>query len=155
MLSEAKDWALAVSTISITGGIIASLLPRNTYKKLFKYIVGVVMVYTLLHPIIGKNSINFNIQDYLKDNYQVSENVDKYAETAMLSSAEKSIVGMFSDFAERNETELKINCKCIIENEKILIEAINIIDCKPIENLSLIKDFAEDSGIDKDILIFG
>ena len=90
-MDEVKKWAITISGVSILSGIISSLLPEDSYKKLFRFIAGVFLLYAVLQPLFGRNSIDFNIGDYLSDNYEVSDNIDKYAKSAMLSSAEKAI----------------------------------------------------------------
>jgi hypothetical protein len=153
-MDEVKKWAITISGVSILSGIISSLLPEDSYKKLFRFIAGVVLLYAVLQPLFGRNSIDFNIGDYLSDNYEVSDNIDKYAKGAMLSSVEKSIEDMFIDFAQSKTIQLKINCSCEIINNKIVVEEIRISECTPTESADDIKDFAVRSGFDESLLIF-
>ena len=153
-MDKIKLWALTVSTVSIISGVILSLLPKNAYKKYYKFIVGIMLVYTFLQPIIGKNSIDFDITDYLKDNYEVSDNIDKYAQSAMVDSAEKAIEAMFTEFADKNSIDCKIRCKCRINNRKITVDKIYIINSLSEEKTILIEEFAVSAGFDESILIY-
>ena len=153
-MDEVKKWAITISGVSILSGIISSLLPEDSYKKLFRFIAGVVLLYAVLQPLFGRNSIDFNIGDYLSDNYEVSDNIDKYARGAMLSSAEKAIEDMFIDFAQSKDSEIKIDCNCNIADNVIAVEKIRISECTPKESLEDIKDFAVRSGFNESLLIF-
>ena len=153
-MDEVKKWAVTVSAVSIISGVVASLLPDDSYKNLFRFIAGIILVYAVLQPLIGKNSIEFDINEYIKENYEVSEDIDKYAQNAMLDSAEKAIENLLSDFAEKNNTDLKINCKCEVQEGNIVINEIRVADCVPEENLGIIKQFAIESGFDESVFIW-
>lgn len=153
-MDEVKKWAITVSAVSIISGVLSSLLSENTYKNLFRFIAGIVLVYAVLQPLIGRNSIDFNIKDYLKENYEVSENIDKYAQSAMLDSAEKAIEDMFSDYAKSKGIDLKIDCSCKLYNNNITVDEIKVTKCVPKENMNMIKQFATESGFDKSVLFF-
>ena len=153
-MDEVKKWAITVSAVSIISGVVASLLPDNSYKNLFRFVAGVVLVYAVLQPLIGKNSIDFDINEYIKENYEVSKIIDKYARSAMLDSAEKAIEDLLLDFAKKNDTDLKLNCKCEVQDGNIVINEIKVITCIPKENLSIIKQFAIESGFDESVLVY-
>ena len=153
-MDKNKNWIITISMVAIISGIIESLLPDKKYKKLFRFISCTVLLYVFLQPIIGNNSINFHIEDYLSDNYEVSENIDKLAQNAMTDSAEKAIEDMFTDFAEENNIEFKVRCKCTVIDNEIKIDNIFVTDCAPTESVDMIINFAINSGFDKNQLIF-
>ena len=151
-MDEVKKWAVTVSAVSIISGVVSSLLPNNTYKNLFRFVAGVVLVYAVLQPLIGRNSIDFNIGDFLKENYEVSENIDKYAQNAMVDSSEKAIEDMFLDYAKSNGADLKIDCRCKVYDNNIIVEEIVVTECVPKEKLNIIKQYAIESGFDESVL---
>ena len=152
-MDQVKKWVITVSAVSIISGVVSSLLPDDTYKNLFRFMSGLVFVYVILQPLIGRNSIDFNIKDYLIENYEVSENIDKYAQSAMIDSAEKAIEDMFLDYAKANSTDLNIHCTCKVYDGNITVKEISIEKCIPKENLDLIKQFATASGFDESVIL--
>ena len=149
-----KSWIVTISMISIISGIIESLLPDRKYKKLFRFVAATVLLYVFLQPVMGNKIINFNINDYLSDNYEVSESIDKFAQNAIVDSAEKAIEDMFLDFAGDNSITCKVKCKCSVVDNKIMVDNIYVSDCATKESEELIIDFAFNSGFDKSQLIF-
>lgn len=152
-MDEVKKWAVTVSAVSIISGVVSSMLPENSHKNVFRFVAGVVLVYAILQPLISKNTVDFNIEDYLGDNYEVSENIDKYAQSAMLNSAEKAIEDIFLDFAQNSGTTFEVDCVCSIDNGNVVIDEIRIINCSSEESISLVRQFARESGFDENVLI--
>lgn len=153
-MGDFKKWIMMISAVSVFSGIVSSLLSENSYKKVFSFVVGSVLVYTLLQPFVGKNSVDFHISDYLKFNYEISENIDIYAEKSMIQSAEKAIEDIFYDFADSNGINCEISCECIVSDNKMCIDEIYISDCKTEENINLIREYAIKSGFDESIIYF-
>lgn len=149
-----KTWILTISMVAVISGIIESLLPDRKYKKLFRFATCIVLLYVFLQPIMGNNSINFHIEDYLHDNYEVSENIDKLAQDAMVGSAEKAIEDMFIDFADKNNIEFNVQCKCTINDNEIKIDNIYIFNCTPKESEDMVINFAVNSGFNNNQLNF-
>ena len=111
-MSDMKQWAVNLSVISILSGLLLALLPQSTHKKVFKVVVSILLIYASILPFIGSKSIDFNLSDYMKDNYQVSENTDKYALSAIVRSAEKTIENILTEKAESENLKLDFKCYC-------------------------------------------
>ena len=90
-INKISQWALTISGVSVVSGILFILLPQNSHKKMFRTIISIVMIYAALQPFAGTNAFDFDISDFIKDNYQIREDIDKYALSGMLRSAEKAI----------------------------------------------------------------
>ena len=153
-MDKIRQWTLTLSAISIISGLILVILPQGTNKKLFKVIVSVIMIYAALQPIIGMEGIDFNIGDYLKDNYRVSENIDKYALSAMINSAEKAIENLLAEKAEEMNLNFTFSCVCSEADGEISVEKI-IVSPKADENeKEIIESIIESLGFDKSIIIY-
>lgn len=149
-----KSWIISISLVSIINGIIESFLPDGKYKKMFRFSVGIILLYVIIQPLTGINAVNFSIDNYLSDNYEISENIDIYAQKAIVSSAEKAIEDMFIDFARDHNINYKVKCICSVSEDQISIDKIYITDYKPADAYKTILTFAVSSGIDKNKLIF-
>ena len=82
-MDKIRQWTLAVSTISMISGILLFIVPKSTQKNCFKVIVSIILIYSVIHPLIGSKGIDFNISDFLSDNYHASENLDNYTLNSM------------------------------------------------------------------------
>lgn len=153
-MDKIKQWTLTVSAISIISGILLSLLPKSMNKSYFKVIASIIIIYAVLQPFIGSNSIDFKIDDFLKDNYQVSENLDKYAISSMISSAERAIEDLYSEKAESYGIDLTFECECIIKNDEIAVKKITVYPIPDSNEIELIEEWSETFGFDKSIVIF-
>ena len=153
-MDEIKQWVLTISAVSIVSGVLISVLPKSSHKNLFKTITGIVLIYSAITPILGADGIDFNIEDYLVDNYSVSENIDKYALSSVVDSAEKAIEDIMLREAANNNIECRFSCGCVIENDKILPNKI-IVTPKPSEDdMNKIILIAENLGFDKNAISF-
>ena len=72
-MKDIKQWAIMISAVSIISGVLISILPKSSHKNLFKTITGILLLYSAITPILGAGGIDFNIKEYLDDNYAVSE----------------------------------------------------------------------------------
>lgn len=153
-MDKIRQWTLAVSAISILSGILTSILPDNGYKKYFKVVSGIILIYAIIQPLSGSNGFDFKIDDFLKDNYMVSEEIDKYAVSSMINSAERAIEDLFYDKAEENNINCEFKCTCFLYNNQISVKNIKVISDISEYDKSLIEDWIISFGFDKSILFF-
>lgn len=153
-MDKIKQWSLTVSAISILSGVLISLLPKSSHKNLFKTITGIILIYAVMQPIIGGSGVNFKIGEFISDNYTVSENIDKYARSSIVDSAEKAIENLLSEEAAKIEVNCKFKCRCKIEDNKIKVELISVTPALDTEDAEKIRNISETMGFDKDIIIF-
>ncbi len=153
-MDKIRQWTLTVSAVSIVSGVLISLLPENMNKSYFKVIASIILIYAALQPFIGSNSIGFEIDDFLKDNYQVSENLDRYAVNSMLSSAEKAIEDLFLEKAEKSGLKLNFNCECVLNGNEISVEKIRAYPITNTNEMHLVEEWSDEFGFDKSIVIF-
>lgn len=153
-MNEIRQWVLTISAVSIISGILISLVPKSSYKNLYKTIIGLVLVYTFLQPFIDSKDIDFNINDYLFDNYSVSENADKYAQASIIRSAEKAIEEILIEESEALKIECTFKCSCKIKNEEIIVEQISVKFKTDKEDKKSIEELTEKLGFDKTVLVF-
>ncbi len=153
-MNEIRQWTLTVSAVSIMSGILNCLLPKSMQKNIFKVVAGIVIIYAFLEPLTGVNRLDFKVNDFLKDNYQVSENIDKYAVNSMINSAEKAIEDLLFEKAEENNIDCKFECKCILTENQIIVSQITVSPRLSQNEKTLIESWSESYGFDKSIIIF-
>ena len=153
-MNEIKQWATMISSVSIISGVLICVLPKSSHKNLFKTITGIVLLYAVITPIIGADGIDFNIEDYLKDNYSVSENINKYALSSVVDSAEKAIEEILLKEAQRVNISCSFICECDVEDDKIVLTALTVTPELSDENMKIIEEFAVSLGFDKSIISF-
>ena len=153
-MEEIRQWVLTISAVSIISGVLISALPKSSHKNLFKTITGIVLLYSAITPIIGADGIDFNIEDYLLDNYSVSENIDKFALSSVVDSAEKAIEDILLEEVENSGIECGFTCECAVENDKILLIKIEVTPKLSEDDMNKIIIIAENFGFDKNVITF-
>ena len=153
-MEKVRQWTLIVSAVSVMSGILTSVLPKNMHKNYFKVISGIIIIYAVLQPLTGTNGIDFKMNDFLSDNYQVSNELDKYAVSAMVNSAEKAIEDILNEKAKEMSIECKFKCECYIRNDQMEVRKISVNpNVNPTEK-KLIEDLCEDYGFNNSVVFF-
>ena len=152
-MDKIRQWAILISSVTIISGVLVSLLPKGSHKNLYKTIIGIVILYAFIQPVMGGNDINFKVSDFLIDNYEVSKNIDKYALLSMVSSAERAIENLLSEESIMNNIECSFACKCKVENEQIVVDEITVKNLKA-EDYQRIKDIVRALGLSENIIKF-
>lgn len=153
-MDKIRQWTLTVSAVSVISGVLLSLLPEKMNKSYFKVVTSIILIYAIVQPLTGSYGYGFNANDYLKDNYQVSEDLDKYAVNSIISSAEKAIENLYSDKAEENGLNINFDCECNITNNEITVEKIKAYPTDNSEERRLVEAWTEEFGFDKSIVVF-
>lgn len=142
---------MVISAVSVLSGVLLSVVPTGKLKIAYKSLISVILVYTFLLGVIEFNSIDFNAEEYIKDNYKVSENLDRYAIDSMISSAEKAIEGLLDDYAEKSDIECMFKVVCAEEDGNIVVNEISVSDCTEAD-ASKIYDLITALGFEKNII---
>ncbi len=153
-MDKIRQWTLTVSAVSIMSGVLISALPKSMHKNYFKLITSIILIYVLMQPLLGKNIIDFNISDFLNDNYKVSENIDKYAMSSMINSAEKAIEDLFYTKAEENNIECRFECDCALSNDEIAVKRIKVTPDLNEAERQIIENWSVSLGFDISIVAF-
>ena len=148
-----KQWTIVISTVTIISGVLISLLPESSHKNLYKTIVGIVLLYTFIQPIIGGNNIDFKVTDFISDNYKVSENIDKYALSSMVNSAENAIEELLVQEATNKNIDCTFTCRCAVENEQIVVKEIRVENLQTQSHQTII-DIVKSLGLSGNIIEF-
>jgi hypothetical protein len=112
------------------------------------------MIYAALQPFAGTNAFDFDISDFIKDNYQIREDIDKYALSGMLRSAEKAIEDILSEEAEAYNIKAKFRCQCTEQSDEIVISNICVYGDYDEKFKGSIENIITSLGFDKSIIIF-
>lgn len=153
-MNDIRQWVLTISTVSIISGAVVSLLPKSSHKNLYKVITVIIMVYAFIQPFAGSKGVDFRINDYLSDNYSVSREIDKYAVSSIVDSAEKAINNLLSEESAVLSKKYTYKSKCKIVDEQIIVEKITVLP-KPDENdLMKIEEIAEHLGFDSKVIVY-
>ena len=68
-MDKIRQWTLTISAVSVISGVLVSLMPKCSNKNLYKVISVIILIYAFMQPFTGTMGINFNLTDYLSDNY--------------------------------------------------------------------------------------
>lgn len=150
-MDKIKQWTLTVSAVSVISGILLSLVPGGKLKPAYKTLVSILLVYTFMLPVISSLSLDFNIEDYLKDNYKVSENFDKYALENAVSSAEKAVKETLNNYFKSQDIQCDFIVQCDINDGEISVGKIYIISR---EEKSKIISLMKEIGFEEEIIEF-
>ena len=153
-MADMKKWALIISAVAIVSGVLSALVPEGKMKKAYKTLGAVVMIYAVLLPLINSDVIDFRIDDYLQDNYEVSEKMDKYARQAIVNSAEKAIEDLLYESAEEKGLSCKFKAQCDVIDEKIIVSSVNVTGAKTQSQKDLISDIVVGLGFKKETIVY-
>lgn len=123
-----KSWIITVCAISVVSGIITCIMPRSQTKKIFQYVCGVVIVYSILYPFItgsfqlpelssifggGEQAVSFEMNEK-------SDEVYLFATQSGCESTAKEII-----------TQLGLSCdsvkaECTCDNGQVNLKSITV-----------------------------
>lgn len=111
-MSAFKSWSMTICIVSVVCTVIEILFPKGKMEKIFKVVLGVFLLCSLLIPLknVLKN-INFNAkkhENFIKDSSKLKSTIDDQAQNA----------------AQKN---LKGTIQKILEQKSIKPEKINVI----------------------------
>ena len=76
MISKINIWAQGIVIATIIATVIQLILPENKNKKYIKIVVGIYILFCIIHPVIGKS---INLDDYNLKNYVVGDGFNEKA----------------------------------------------------------------------------
>lgn len=153
-MDKIRQWTLTVSAVSIVSGLLLSIIPKSSQKSFFKVVASVIMLHTILLPVINSKGIDFDLENFLSDNYQVSENLDKYALRSMIHSAEKAIEDLLYSKTKELGIDCRFECECEIRNEEIAVTEIIVYSPDEAEQKLEIQNLINDFGFDESYIVF-
>lgn len=151
-MDKIGDWALTVSVVSIISGLLPALLPKDYKKRIYRVFTCIMLLYAIIQPFVGSDGVDFDIESYLKDNYSVSNNIDTYANSPVISSAEKAIEELLSDECSKRNFDCVSDCRCKIINNEIVLETITVKNVS--ENKEAVCEIIESLGFSRDKIVF-
>ena len=65
MISKINIWAQGIVIATIIATVIQLILPENKNKKYIKVVIGIYILFCIIHPVVGKtvNLNDYNIED--------------------------------------------------------------------------------------------
>ncbi len=77
MIEFFRNWCEEIIVAVIISIIIEVILPEGNHKKYMKVVIGIYVIFTMLHPLLGKLNMNFDFaKEFNLDTAQVSSNVN-------------------------------------------------------------------------------
>lgn len=77
MIVFLKSWCEGIIVAVILSILIESILPEGNHKKYVKVVIGIYVIFTILHPLLGKLNMNFDFEkEFNLDTTQVSSDVN-------------------------------------------------------------------------------
>lgn len=125
-MDKINQWSVTVSAVSVISGILLSLIPDSKIRPAYKTLVSIVLVYSIMLPLTNSFSINFDINDYIKENYNIRDDLDKYALKSALSSAEKAIEEALNDYFTYEKIKCDFSVECYLKGEEIRVKRITV-----------------------------
>ena len=123
MISKINTWTLNIIVIIIISSLVDILLPNNKSKKYIKVVLGIVILFCILNPIVGKNiEVNNIFENYITvENNKVSSiEYDRNLKQQVDKSISKKIKEML------NENDIDSNNIIVDMDEKYNINKIKI-----------------------------
>ncbi len=153
-MDKIKQWTLIISAVSIVSGILLSLIPKGNLKPAFKTLSTVILVYAFFLPLIDTNGVDFSIDEYLNDNYEVSESLDKYAKQSIISSGEKAVEDLLADSAEKEGVECEFKVTCEVTDSEMIISKITVRGEVSENEKNIIRRIGSQLGFDEAVIEF-
>ncbi len=151
-MEKIKQWAVVISAVSVISGLLLSVIPSGKLRPAFKSLISIILVYTFMLGFIDSRSIDFDIGEYLSENYEVSESLDKYALQGVVSSAQKATEQLLYEYAEENKLSCKFEVECGVGDEEVFISKIIVTDCESAEEKEKIISLISGLGFDKALI---
>lgn len=153
-MEEIKKWSLLISAVAVISGVLLSVLPEGKLKKAYKTLTGVILVYAFLYPVVSGHYVNFTVSEFLSDNYEISENIDKYALSAVIGSAQKAIKELIENELEKKSISSKVTVECTEKDGEVKIASVSFLDNLSEEEKDEVIDICLSLGIDEKIVKF-
>ena len=153
-MEKIRQLALSVSLVSIISGVLISLLPKGKNKEFYKIITTIIIIYVFIQPFTGIQTPDFNIENIRDNNFKVSNNIDQYANSTIISSAESAIETLLLQNFSNEGISCNIKCVCEIKDSKINIVNIIVKDCSNAQEKNVVKEIIANSGFDSAVLRF-
>lgn len=153
-MDSIKKWTLLISSVAVISGILLSVLPEGKLKGAYKTLTGMIILYAFLYPMLSGNTIDFNVDNFLLDNYEISENIDKYALTAVISSAEKAVKELLDEEIKKKNINCEIKVQCSEEKGEIIIDSLSLTGILTKEEKTQVINIAKSLGFSEDKIIF-
>ncbi len=153
-MDNIKQWVVTLSTISIISGVLISLLPKSSHKTLYKSLTAIIMVYAVLQPLTYTKKLQLNIDDYLYENYSISNSLDDYAISSVVNSAETAIENLFIEEAEKLEINCNFQCSCEEKNNEITVTKLTVTPKLTPEDKEEIYNIVKSLGVNTEVIVF-
>ena len=153
-MDNIKQWVVTLSAISIISGVLISLLPKSSHKTLYKSLTAIIMVYAVLQPLTYTKKLQLNIDDYLYENYSISNSLDDYAISSVVDSAETAIENLFIEEAEKLEIDCNFQCSCEEKNNEITVTKLTVTPKLTPEDIEEIYNIAKSLGVNTEVIVF-
>ena len=153
-MDNIKQWVVTLSAISIISGVLISLLPKSSHKTLYKSLTAIIMVYAVLQPLTYTKKLQLNIDDYLYENYSISNSLDDYAISSVVDSAETAIENLFIEEAEKLEIDCNFQCSCEEKNNEITVTKLTVTPKLTPEDKEEIYNIAKSLGVNTEVIVF-
>lgn len=126
-----KSWAMIICFVSVICTIVEMMVPSGKMEKMFKLIIGIFMLCSILIPLKNTiSNISFDVKkskNFIKDESKLKDIIDNQTETTAKENI-KSIIKNFLDAKDIKPEKINIimdtkqdNCISIKKIEVFLV----------------------------------
>ena len=113
------------------------------------------MLYAAICSISNMNNkLELSVDDFLVDNYAVSQNIDLNVQASVMDSAEKAIEDLLLNEAIKYGLQCEFKCECRIKNEKIAVVKIVVSPYIDEEKRDIFMTIVDSFDLDRNVVVF-
>lgn len=169
MISWLKEWVTIIICNVVFITIVEILLPNNNIKKYCKFVLGLILISTLINPVIKAFTDKDLVTEIQNKEYLINENNIKFDIKQVKETDKEKIVQVFNEkladsskkFLNENfeGVSFKVDVKSKMDEKDNKIEIINVNilfydnkAIKAIENVEINKSESNSNDSEKQLL---
>lgn len=102
-LKSLREWIINISTVVLFITAVEMILPNNSLKKYSKFVMGLILMVTLINPLIKLIDKDFNINKYASE---ISKGIDVEDSKEILSQYKQKNIEKTKESFNKNLQEL-------------------------------------------------
>lgn len=139
MLGELKTWVTSICTMVVLITAVEMLIPKNTFRKYVKFVLGLILLTVLINPILKVFDRNFSIDSYVSnavsylDSKGYERNVQEYKKGTMDNTLstfklnlEKACEAKLKENFPNNSYKVEANVGYEDSNDSVYVKSLKV-----------------------------